>query len=377
LQLITLITTTLELQALVQKYVASPPPFLAMDTEFMRDKTYWPELCLIQCATPDEIVLIDPLVPGFDMTSLGELLKHTSITKIFHACRQDIEALYQYFNLVPSPLFDTQVASMLVHDIYMPSYDALVKGLGKDALDKSFQRQNWRKRPLSDDVIAYAANDVRYLGPIYRGLLKDLEKQGRQAWMTEEMELLGQPPIQSPLPNAWTNVKNTHPVISASSPWPFVALEELARWREEQAIQNNLPRAWICHDEVLIKRSFLFPNSNFFDLFSKSIYWTPDVQEELKAQAQQAEGTLPRPPRFQRPSEDMKKRYQQLRDLRDACAEDLGIPAPFLATRSQLEALSRSSGLASLGRWRKQVLQQKELIADVEEKFSSKPPCRS
>src|SRR5580658_2686631 len=194
-----LITTTEELQAACCRLRPSAGAgdsagaFVTVDTEFIRERTYWPELCVVQLGGADEVVVIDAQAPGLDLTALGELLADQTVTKVFHAARQDVEIFNLKFGAVPHPLFDTQVAAMVAGFGDQVGYEALVGGLTGGSIDKAHRFSDWSVRPLSPEQITYAAADVTYLREIYRKLCDRLDADGRLDWVAEEMAILTDP----------------------------------------------------------------------------------------------------------------------------------------------------------------------------------------
>src|ERR1700676_552414 len=185
------ITTTSELAAACRRMAAHP--FVTIDTEFLRETTYYPLLCVAQMASPEEAVVVDALAPGIDLAPFYALMADEKIMKVFHAARQDIEIIWHGAKLVPHPIFDTQVAAMVLGYGDSISYDQLVQRITGDTLDKSNRFTDWTRRPLSDAQLAYAISDVTHLRDVYIRLADDLEKRGRSEWMSEEMKILSSP----------------------------------------------------------------------------------------------------------------------------------------------------------------------------------------
>ncbi|MGD9539155.1 MAG: ribonuclease D [Alphaproteobacteria bacterium] len=221
--------------------------FLAVDTEFMREKTYWPQLCLVQVGAPDEAVAIDPLAPGIDLAPLFELLVEPSVLKVFHAARQDIEVFHHHTGAIPTPIFDTQIAAMVCGFGEAVSYEKLVNRLAGAEVDKTMRFTDWARRPLTDRQILYALSDVSHLRPIYEHLSAELERSGRRSWLDEELGALADPALYEGDPRqAWRRLK------PRSSNRRFLAiLRELAEWREREAQRRDVPRNRIVRDEAL------------------------------------------------------------------------------------------------------------------------------
>jgi ribonuclease D len=221
--------------------------FVAVDTEFMREQTFWPELCLIQLAAPGIEFMVDPLAKGLDLGPFWSLMANERIVKVFHAARQDIEIVFTEAGHVPRPIFDTQVAAMVCGFGESISYVNLVKRItGKD-LDKSSRFTDWSRRPLSDKQLDYAIGDVTHLRDVYRHLSADLAKSGRASWLDEEMAILSDPATYQQHPeSAWQRLK-----LRVKSRKALAVLMELAEWRERLAQGQNVPRQRILRDEAL------------------------------------------------------------------------------------------------------------------------------
>src|SRR6201991_4299063 len=186
-----LITTTEELSAFCKALASTE--FIAVDTEFMRERTYWPKLCLAQVAGPEDAAAIDALSDSIDLGPLDELMGNPKDLKVFHAARQDLEIFYLRMNKIPGPLFDTQVAAMVCGHGEAASYESLATKLAKARIDKSSRFTDWSRRPLSERQITYAISDVTHLRVVYEALRRQLEKSGRLSWITEEMAVLNDP----------------------------------------------------------------------------------------------------------------------------------------------------------------------------------------
>jgi ribonuclease D len=222
--------------------------FVAVDTEFMRERTYWPILCLVQVAGPENAAAIDALAAGIDLTPLLSLMADRSILKVFHAARQDIEIFFNLSGTVPEPLFDTQIAAMVCGFGDAASYETLVSKLARTALDKSSRFTDWSHRPLTERQIRYALADVVHLRTVYEKLQQRLAVNGRAGWFAEEMAELADPATYRNDPSeAWRRFR----LRGRVDPRFFGVLRELAAWREMAARQRNLPRARIMRDEAV------------------------------------------------------------------------------------------------------------------------------
>ncbi len=231
--------------------------WLALDTEFMREKTYYPKLCLIQVASADEVAVIDPLALP-DLKALFELLRNPACMKVLHAAGQDLEVLYQAGAPPLTPLFDTQLAAALLGHGEQIGYAALVKALAAKELHKAHTRADWSRRPLAADEVAYAADDVRYLGPVYVELDAHLRSTGRSDWLTQEMTALADPAAYQADPQEqWRRLRGLHRLAAGAQ---HIAAH-LTAWRETAAMRANRPRKWILADEVLLDIAQRAPRS--------------------------------------------------------------------------------------------------------------------
>lgn len=242
-----MIANTQELTAFCARL--SSAPYITVDTEFMREKTYFPQLCLVQVAGPDEARAIDPLAPGIDLAPLFELLANPKVIKVFHAARQDIEIFLHLSGAVPQPLFDTQVAAMVCGFGDSVGYETLASQLAKARIDKSMRFTDWSLRPLTDKQVQYALADVTHLRVVYEKLLRKLERNGRLEWLSEEMGALSEPGTYRTNPDdAWRRLKPR-----SSSPKFLAVLKELAAWREREAQERDIPRQRMLRDETLME----------------------------------------------------------------------------------------------------------------------------
>lgn len=223
--------------------------FIAVDTEFMRERTYWPKLCLVQVAGSVEAAAIDTLAPGIDLTPLFELLNSAPALKVFHAARQDIEIFLHLSGVMPHPLFDTQIAGMVCGFGDAVSYDRLVAALTGESIDKTSRYTDWAHRPLSERQIEYALSDVIHLRPVYEKLAARLKQTGRAGWLEEEVAQLGDPATYLIDPEeAWRRLK-----VRSTKPRFLVVLREVAAWREREAQRRDLPRNWVLRDDAILE----------------------------------------------------------------------------------------------------------------------------
>jgi ribonuclease D len=241
-----LITTSAELAALCKRLARAQ--FVAVDTEFMRENTYWPELCLVQVADENEAAAIDPLAEGLDLTPLLDLLtQNEDVLKVFHAGGQDVEIIFNFTGRTPHPIFDTQIAMMAISQSEQIGYSNLVESWLGTAIDKGARFTDWSRRPLTERQIEYAIGDVTYLAEIFPRILKKLVKTGRGEWLDAEMEKLADPENYRNDPTlAWRRIK-----AAGRNPAMLGRLKALAQWRELEAQDKDIPRGRIVRDETL------------------------------------------------------------------------------------------------------------------------------
>ena len=254
----TLITTNAALISLCQKLSAAP--FITVDTEFMREKTYYAKLCLIQISGPDKDAAAIDVLAGdeeLDLTPLWALFDDKNIMKVFHAARQDLEIVYQLSGRLPAPLFDTQIAAMVCGYGDQVGYETLVTDICKTKVDKSSQFTDWTHRPLSSKQLNYALGDVIHLVDIYESLSARLTSKNRAHWVLEETENLLSPALyEFPPREAWRRLK-----LRSPKPRDLAVLRELAAWREEEAQRKDIPRGRILKDETLLDITYQKPQS--------------------------------------------------------------------------------------------------------------------
>jgi ribonuclease D len=242
-----LITTTDELVAFCTRQADAE--YITVDTEFLRDKTYWPQLCLVQIAGLDEAAVIDTLAPGIELAALFELMINPGVLKVFHAARQDVEIFFHLTGLIPKPVFDTQVAAMVCGFGDAVSYETLAGKLAGAKIDKSSRFTDWAHRPLTERQLEYALADVTYLRAAFEKLRARLEKSGRASWLDEEMATLTDPATYRLEPNeAWKRLKTR-----GGTRRFLTILREVAHWREIAAQQRDIPRGRVLRDESLLE----------------------------------------------------------------------------------------------------------------------------
>jgi ribonuclease D len=231
--------------------------YVTVDTEFMREKTYWPQLCLVQLANDDEAMAVDALADGLDLAPLLELMANEKVLKVFHAARQDLEIFYKLAGSLPAPLFDTQVAAMVCGFGESVGYETLVNKLVGEPIDKSSRFTDWSARPLTDKQVTYALGDVTHLRTIYEALEAKLVESERHEWLDEEMgKLTNETIYQAPPREAWRRVKARNP-----KPRFLAILREVTAWRESEAQRKDMPRNRILRDEALVEIAHHAPKS--------------------------------------------------------------------------------------------------------------------
>jgi ribonuclease D len=223
-------------------------PYLTIDTEFLRDKTYFPKLCLLQMAGPDiDAAAIDPIDTNLDWTPIKDLMANPNVLKVFHAARQDLEIFFNLYGVLPTPIYDTQVAGMVCGFGDQVAYNALVRELTGKELEKNAQFTDWSRRPLSPRQIRYALDDVVYLRDVYEKLQAQLDSKGRTHWVMEEMNYLSAPTTyQNPPEEAWKRIR-----IRSDRSDVLAVLQALAAWREREAVRRDIPRGRILKDETI------------------------------------------------------------------------------------------------------------------------------
>jgi ribonuclease D len=351
------ITTTEDLAAYCE--AAKAAPYVTIDTEFLRERTYWSKLCLIQMALPGdgEAVLVDP-IEGHQMSMepLYDLFRHEATVKVFHAARQDLEIFFVEGNSFPKPLFDTQVAAMVCGFGEQVGYETLVKKIAKANLDKTSRFTDWSRRPLSDAQKDYALADVTHLRVIYEWLVAQLKKNGRADWVGEELALLVDPATYTVLPDdAWMRIK------TRTTSGRFLAVvKALARFRETYAQGQNVPRSRVMKDDALLELASTRPTT-VEELGRSRLLMREGRKAEIAdgILAAVKEGLEMRPedmPKVDQPREQMQVNpalADLLRVLLKAKSETLGVAPRLIASTAELDAIAAGDrDLPSLAGWR-------------------------
>lgn len=351
------ISTTEELQEFSARMAKAT--FVAVDTEFMREKTYWPILCLIQAAFDGEEAIIDPISSDLDLTPFLDALREPGLTKVFHAARQDIEIFYKLMGTVPSPIFDTQIAAMACGFGDQIGYEPLMRTLLGAKIDKGSRFTDWSRRPLSDAQLTYAMSDVTYLREAYPILNQQLEQKERVHWVASEMDALLDENLYFTAPDtAWKRLK-----LKNVRPRDLGVVIELAKWREETAQQRDIPRSRVLKDEAIYDLARSKPKSNddlkrsrsLANGFEKSKF-APDLLNAVRDGTKRDADTLPEINNDERrkPPTDVVELLKVL--LKRQCGE-YNVAQKLVANMSDLEeiALDSNADVPALKGWRREL----------------------
>ena len=333
-------------------------PFVAVDTEFHRETTFWPILCLVQLASDEEAIAVDALAPGLDLSPVYALMADPKVMKVFHAARQDVEIFWKLAGLVPAPMFDTQVAAMVCGYGEQVSYSELVRSLTRAQVDKSSRFTDWQRRPLSDAQIEYAIGDVTHLRDVYRALEAKLVATGRRDSLDDEMKVLTSPATYEQHPErAWERFQNR-----ARKPRDLAVLMELCAWREAEAQTRDVPRARVLKDDVLVEIALAAPRTAAELMGLRA---APRGLERSRAGDEilaAVERGLARDPKTL-PKLERDRRgggaatVELLKVLLRQASEESGVAAKMIATTDDLEAIARSdrAQVPALTGWRRKL----------------------
>ncbi len=357
------ITTTTELAAACQRMAAHP--FVTIDTEFLRETTYYPLLCVAQMASADEAVVVDALAPDIDLAPFFALMGDERVMKVFHAARQDIEIVWHRAKLIPGPIFDTQVAAMVLGYGDSISYEQLVQRITGDSLDKSHRFTDWTRRPLSDPQLAYAISDVTHLRDVYLALVDDLGRRGRVDWVQEEMGVLTSADTYRMDPeNAWQRLKTR-----VRKPKELAVLIEVAAWREREAQSRDVPRSRVLKDDVIGDIAVQAPTTvdklkNLRSLpkgFERS-RWGEAIVEAVGRGLGRDVRTLPRPLRLPN-SANGSAAVELLKVLLRMVSERHHVAPKVIATVDDLEriAADEHAAVPALAGWRRELFGEKAI----------------
>ena len=353
-----LITTTEDLEAACAKLASAP--FIAVDTEFMREQTFWPRLCLIQIAGGDTEILIDNLAPGIELKPFFDLMVDENVLKVFHSARQDIEIVHHLAGVVPHPIFDSQVAAMVCGFGEAVSYSMLVKRLLGTNLDKSSRFTDWSRRPLSERQLSYAIGDVTHLRALYPKLRAQLDNSERATWLNEEMGVLTDPATYELHPErAWRRLK-----MRIKTQKALGVLMELAAWREREAQTQDVPRSRILKDEALYDIAGQAPRTtedlgalrSLHNGFARSQRGR-GVLEAVQKGLERDPATVPPLQRGEPMPPEAQAVMDLLRVLLKATAGRHGVASKLIATSDDLEQIARSSDadVGALRGWRRKL----------------------
>jgi ribonuclease D len=358
-----LITSTEQLAAVCERLARHP--FVTVDTEFLRETTFWPKVCVIQIASDDEAVAVDALADGIDLSPFFDLMANPAVVKVFHAARQDLEIVWNLAKMIPAPLFDTQVAAMVCGFGDQVSYGELAQSICKVTVDKSSRFTDWSRRPLSDAQVAYALADVTHLRDIYRALLAKLEASGRTGWLADEMGSLTSPATYEQHPdNAWERFRGR-----ARKPRDLAVLMEVAAWREREAQTKDVPRSRILKDDVMIEIALAAPrtvealgNLRAFPRGMERSRAGSDILAAIERGLARDPKTLPTIERDRR-NGGGGATVELLKVLLRQVAERHGVAAKMIATVDDLEAIAADdrATVPALSGWRKELFGIKAL----------------
>ncbi|MEO1398029.1 MAG: ribonuclease D [Pseudomonadota bacterium] len=353
-----MITTTDALADLCRDYAEHD--FITVDTEFLRETTFWPILCLIQVARPGDEAIIDPMAEGMDLAPFFELMGDESVLKVFHAARQDVEIIHNLGGLLPVPLFDTQVAAMVCGYGDSVAYNALVQRITGASIDKTSRFTDWSRRPLTDQQLAYALADVTHLRDVYLSLKTDLERKNRASWVDEEMKILTTVETYDlPVEKAWTRLK-----MRVRKSRDLAVMKAVAQWREEEARSRDVPRGRVIKDDAIYEIAQQHPRDekalgrlralpNGFER-SRHVAGLLDAVEAAMAIPHDELQPVPRPTRS---PEGTSAATELLKVLLKVVCEQHGVAGKVIATIDDLEKIAADDGadVPALQGWRKEL----------------------
>jgi len=361
---VSLITTTEDLEAACLRLARHP--YIAVDTEFLRETTFWPILCVVQLASDDEALAIDALAEGLDLQPLLGLMADDRVVKVFHAARQDLEIFWKLAGVLPTPLFDTQVAAMVCGYGDQVSYSELVQSVCRVTIDKSSRFTDWARRPLAEAQIDYAIGDVTHLRDVYKALTKRLAATGRQSWLDDEMRTLTSPEIYEQHPErAWERYKGR-----ARKPRDLAVLMELAAWRESEAQARDVPRSRVLKDDVLIELALAAPRSvealanlRAFPRGMERSRAGTEILEAIERGVARDPKTLPKIERERRNGANIAATVELLKVLLRQVSEESGVAGKLIATVDELEAIAGNdkADVPALSGWRRKLFGQRAL----------------
>ncbi len=339
--------------------------FITIDTEFLRETTFWPVLCLIQMASADVEVIVDPMAPGIDLQPFFDLMANDKVTKVFHAARQDLEIIYHLGRIIPHPIFDTQVAAMVCGFGDSVSYDQLVQRTKGVPIDKSSRFTDWSHRPLSEKQLAYALADVTHLRDVYVHLKAELEREGRSLWVSEEMAVLESPATYDMAPeDAWLRLR-----MRLKKPQELAVLREVAGWREREARSRNVPRSRVLKDDTIYEIAQQQPKDTEAlgrlrtvpKGWERSSSGAAVIEAVVRALAL-PRADMPQPQRHTHAPEGAAAAAELLKVLLKLISEKRGVAAKVIANSEDLDRIAaegENAEVPALSGWRR------ELFGDV------------
>lgn len=362
------ITTTEALAAFCEE--AAKRPYVTVDTEFLRERTYYSKLCLVQLAYQDksgkDAVIVDPLVEGLSLEPLYALFRNTDVVKVFHAARQDLEIFFVDAGVIPEPLFDTQVAAMVCGYGEQVGYETLVRKIAKADVDKSSRFTDWSRRPLTDAQLTYALADVTHLRDIYESLSARLAKSGRERWVAEEMAVLKDPATYQSNPDeAWQKVK------TRTNSGRFLAIvKELAKFREAYAQERNIPRSRVFKDDALVELASTKPmtekdlgRSRLLLREARKGEIADGIMAAIKAGVEMPSDKMPKPDLSREKLQVNPALADLLRVLLKAKSDQEDVAQKLIATASDLDLIAAGErDVDALKGWRREVFGEDALL---------------
>lgn len=360
-----LVTTTADLSRACERLARSD--FVTVDTEFMRETTFWPKLCLLQLADDDGPVVVDAQEPGLDLQPAFDLMADGAVVKVFHAARQDLEIVWHLAGMLPDPVFDTQIAAMVLGHGDSVSYDQLVARLANVQIDKSHRFTDWSRRPLSAEQLAYAEADVTHLRAVHRRLKGELDKRGRADWMREEMAILTSPDTYRATPErAWQRLRPR-----GAKPRELAVLIEVAAWREREAQARDVPRGRILKDDAVLEIASRAPRSPADLAQLRALprgYERSAAAEGILGAVQlgldRDPATLPEAPKARPQQNGGGATLELLKVLLKMIAEKHAVAPKVIATVDDLEQIALDGGadVPAMQGWRRQLFGDKALL---------------
>lgn len=335
--------------------------FITIDTEFLRETTFWPELCLIQMASPEHEYIVDPMAKGLDLKPFFELMSNSAVVKVFHAARQDIEIIFHLGDLIPHPIFDTQVAAMVCGFGDSVSYDQLVQKVKNVHIDKTSRFTDWSRRPLSEKQLDYALADVTHLRDVYLKLKGQLDAEGRAEWLTEEMAILeSRETYDLPPEQAWQRLK-----MRLRKPTELAVMQYVAAWREREARSRNVPRSRVLKDDAIYEIAQQQPKDveALGRLRTIPKGWERSssgaaILEQVNAALALPKSEMPHLQRHTHAPEGTQSAVELLKVLLRLTSEKHGVASKVIANSDDLEKIAaegEKAEVAALQGWRKEL----------------------